>query len=245
MTSPRIYAAISAITADLARSGIAKTQVNASEQYTYRGLDEVCNRLAPLLAQHRVCILPRVLERLCQERTSDDGSLLTSISVRVAFDFVSARDGSMHAVETYGEALDAGDKATAKALSSAYKQAVLQAFCIPVQGTDDPEATTHRARPGKTEVPDPDQGWEQWSSDIQDMIRICETGEALDRLQHTYRASLRAASKRQPQIYGAIGKAMQERRMVVASVNLPRSANVPDEKRGDLETSAEQVADYG
>lgn len=224
MTAPRIYSAISAITAELARAGIAKTQVNMSDQYAYRGIDEICNRLAPLLAQHRVCILPRVLERVGQERAGDDGSLLTHISMRVALDFVSARDGSLHSAETYGEALDAGDKATAKAMTSAYKQAVLQVFCIPVQGTDDPGTGTHRVKANTSEVSDPDQGWEQWSTDVQDMIRICETTDALDRVQHTYRSLLRAASKRQPEIYKAIGAAMQGRRQALAPFTPRREA---------------------
>ena len=61
-------------------------------------------------------------------------------------------------------------------------------------------------------IPDPDQGWQQWASDITDMIGICETVEALDRVQATYRGPLRAASKREPEIYAAIGAAMQGRR---------------------------------
>jgi hypothetical protein len=212
MSAPRIYSAIAAITSELARSGIAKTQTNVTEQYAYRGIDEVCNRLAPLLAKYRVCILPRVVERASQERAGSDGSLVTGVALRVAFDFISARDASVHVVETYGEALDGGDKGTAKAMSAAYKQAVLLAFCIPVQGADDPDATTYRVKPGPAEVPDPDQGWEQWSLDIQDMIRICESPEALDRVQTTYRAQLRAASKRQPEVFAAIGAEMQARR---------------------------------
>lgn len=223
MSPPRIYTAIAAITSELARAGIAKTQVNAAAQYTYRGIDEVCNQLAPLLAKHRVCILPRVLERTREERTTSEGMLLTSVALRVAFDFVSARDASVHVVETFGEALDGGDKATAKAMSGAYKQAVLQAFCIPVQGATDPDATFYRVKTSTAEVLDPDQGWEQWSLDIQDMIRICDSPEALDRVQSTYRALLRAASKRQPAIYAAIGTAMLVRRQALAPQTLPRS----------------------
>ena len=45
---------------------------------------------------------------------------------------ISVEDGSSHKVEAYGEALDGGDKATAKAMSAAYKSAMVQTFCIPV-----------------------------------------------------------------------------------------------------------------
>ena len=46
-------------------------------------------------------------------------------------------------VTTYGEAMDSGDKATNKAMSAAYKYAAMQAFCIPTEGDNDADATTH------------------------------------------------------------------------------------------------------
>jgi hypothetical protein len=214
MTVPKIYAAISAVTAELAGTGIAKAHVNLQEQYAYRSIDDVMKRLAPALARHRVCILPRVLARESCERAGPGETLLVSVTLKVAFDFVSARDGSSHTVEAIGEALDGGDKGTSKAMSAAYKQAVLQAFCIPVEAAEDADAATARMKVS-TEQPDPDQGWEQWSLDIQDMIRVCETEEALDRIQNTYRALLRAASKRRRDLYEAIGAAMQARRASV------------------------------
>jgi hypothetical protein len=61
----------------------------------------------------------------------------------VRFDFVSADDGSMHEVVTFGEAMDSGDKATNKAMSAAYKYACMQAFCIPTEGDNDADAKTH------------------------------------------------------------------------------------------------------
>jgi hypothetical protein len=212
MTAAKIYAAIAAITADLARCGIAKIRTNASEQYDYRSIDDICNRIAPLLAQHRLCILPRVLERSYDERTAPDGSILTRVTLHVAFDLVCARDGSIHSIRTCGEALDAGDKATAKAMTAAYKQALLQAFCIPVRGREDGDAVSHRVVKGTDMISDPDQGWQAWATDITEMVGICETMEALDRVQVTYRGALRAASKRAPEIYAAIGAAMQARR---------------------------------
>lgn len=232
MSAPRIYTSIAAITADLATTGIPKARTNAAEQYAYRGIDEVCHRLAPLLAEHRVCILPRVLERTSEERTAEVGTVLTSVTLRVAFDLVSARDGSSHSIETYGEALDGGDKATAKAMSGAYKQALLQAFCIPVQGADEPDATTHWVAKPRSEVADPDQGWAQWASDIEEMIRACSTTEALDRVQVTYRILLRAVSKRRPEIYAKIGETMMHRRKEVAATSPPSTSALPF-KRGN------------
>jgi hypothetical protein len=45
-----------------------------------------------------------------------------------------------------GEAMDSGDKSSNKAMSAAYKYAAFQAFCIPTEGDNDADATTHDVR---------------------------------------------------------------------------------------------------
>jgi len=239
-TAPRVYAAIASVTSRLAREGIPKSQRNGQDHYAFRGIDDVLNRLAPLLARHHLCILPRVIERTCEERQGANDTLLLSVCLKVAFDIVSAKDGSMHTIEGFGEALDTGDKATAKAMSAAYKHLVLQAFCVPVRGIEDADATTFRLSSGKDQQ-DPVQGWEQWSLDIRDLIAGCETEDAIDRVQGTYRGMLRTASKRQPGIYAAIGVAMRERRKVLKRVAPPPAA--ARQPRGKAQTR--EVALHG
>lgn len=217
---PKVYAAISAITAELAQTGIAKAHFNAADRYAYRSIDDVMARLAPLLARHKLCILPRVLERVCTERRETRDALLIGVALRVGFDFVCVRDGSTHTLEGYGEALDGGDKATSKAMSAAYKQVVLQAFCIPTESSEDADGITHKLKTSG-EVPDPDQGWDQWAFDIQDMIRICESEEALDRVQNTYKGHLRAASRRRPDLFTALGAVIRGRREVLRGAPPP------------------------
>src|SRR5690606_19364534 len=46
-----------------------------------------------------------------------------------------------------GEAMDSADKATNKAMSAAYKYAAFQTFCIPTEGDNDADATTHEVAP--------------------------------------------------------------------------------------------------
>ena len=43
--------------------------------------------------------------------------------------------------------MDGGDKATNKAMSAAYKYALLQTFAIPTEGDNDADATTHEVAP--------------------------------------------------------------------------------------------------
>jgi hypothetical protein len=216
MTGPKVYAAIVAITADLAKLGIAKERTNQELGYRFRGIDDIYNALSPLLAKHRLCILPRMLERSCVERRSTGGEALFAVTVRAAFAFVSVRDGSSHIVETYGEALDGGDKATAKAMSAAYKYAALQTFCIPTEADHDPDAVTHRVKSGAQLLAPPDQGWPQWAADIQSIVGNCQTDEALTRLQNSNRALLLSLSRADPALYAAIGTSIKARREAFA-----------------------------
>ena len=98
MSAPQVYKAISAIAADLARSAIPKLHRNERDDYLYRSIDDVLNRLSPLLARHKLCVLPRVLERDCQDRAGEGDILLVSVTLKVAFDLVSVGDGSSHTI---------------------------------------------------------------------------------------------------------------------------------------------------
>jgi len=215
MAAPSVYGAITAITAELATAGIPKNRTNEADQYRYRSIDDVLNRLAPLLAKHRLCVLPRVLEHHTAERLGDNLQLLMSITVRVAFALVSADDGSSHIAEAYGEALDPGDKATAKAMSAAYKSAMLQTFCIPVGDTEDPDAASHRLS-SRTHVPEPVQGWAQWAQDIADIVSVCESGQAID-VQDRHRELLKALSRERPEVYADLGVSFTGRREALRS----------------------------
>lgn len=139
----KIYQTINKIQAALAKVGIAKDSRNQQQNYNFRGIDAVYNALAPLLAEHGLCILPEVLERTVTERTTAKGGLLIYVVVKVCFKFVASEDNSGHTVTVYGEGMDSGDKATNKALSAAYKYACMQAFCIPTEGDNDADAHTH------------------------------------------------------------------------------------------------------
>lgn len=139
----KVYAAITAITGELAKVGLAKTNTNTQQGYKFRGIDDVYGALSGLLARYHLCVLPRVVDRQVAERETRNGGVLFYTVLRVEFDFVSAEDGSRHTVCTVGEAMDSGDKSSNKAMSAAYKYACIQAFCIPTEGDNDADATTH------------------------------------------------------------------------------------------------------
>jgi hypothetical protein len=141
--TPKVYAAINAVQADLAKLGISKDRKNQQQNFSFRGIDDIYNTLASLLSEHKLCILPRVTQREAVERQTSTSKAIFSVTCLVEYDFVSAVDGSRHTCAVYGEGMDMGDKATSKALSAAYKYLCLQAFCIPTEGDNDADATTH------------------------------------------------------------------------------------------------------
>lgn len=152
-TTPGVYVAIASVMQDLAANGISKSRKNQQQGYNFRGIDDVYNALAPILSRHGLVILPRVLSREQTERTTAKGGVLFYTTVEVEFDLVARADGSLHTVKTYGEAMDSGDKSTNKAMSAAFKYAAMQAFCIPTEGDNDADATTHEIRPSARPQP--------------------------------------------------------------------------------------------
>lgn len=143
-----VYAKIAAVQGTLAKVGIAKSRRNQQQGYNFRGIDEVYAALSPLLAEHGLVIVPRILDRICVERQSAKGGALFNVTVKAEFDFIAAEDGSIHTASTFGEAMDSADKATNKAMSAAYKYAAFMTFAIPTEGDNDADAHTHELAAG-------------------------------------------------------------------------------------------------
>jgi len=192
----KVYQAINAVQAELAKVGITKSRTNTQGAgYKFRGIDDIFNAISPLLAEHKLCILPRVMARECVERVSKNGGALFYITVEVEFDFVCAEDGSKHTVKTFGEAMDSGDKATNKAMSAAYKYAALQAFAIPTEGDNDTENQTHEVAPRTAPAPKPAPINKSPLSETQvaDFLATIDAAADEDELTKAYKAAYRVA----------------------------------------------------
>lgn len=155
MDSKHVYIAIAGVSQDMASEGISKSRKNEQQGYRFRGIDEVMNTLAPLLVKHGLLILPRMISRTATSYQAKSGGTIFNVAVEAEFDFVSVKDGSLHVVRMFGEAMDSADKATNKAMSAAYKYAAFQAFCIPTEGDNDADAHHHEVAPQRTSAPKP------------------------------------------------------------------------------------------
>jgi hypothetical protein len=189
--TPKVYEAIAGVMAELARAGIAKKRTNTQGSgFKFRGIDDILNALGPMMPRHGITVFPRILEREQVERQSKSGGVLFFVSVKAAFDFVAVADGSVRAVEVFGEAMDSSDKATSKAMSIAWKNAAILTFQIPVEGENDADATTHQVKPAKPVIEKPFPNgparnlsdlkaqWREFWSEVES----CEDADQLDAL---------------------------------------------------------------
>lgn len=136
----QIYGLMSQILSDV--ESIGKGRSNEQQGYKFRGIDDVYNMVHPLMSKHQVFCIPRMLAQDTSERITATGTTLRFVQLSMAYDFF-APDGSSVTAEVMGEAMDAGDKASNKAMSAAHKYALLQTFCIPTGDVPDADYTTH------------------------------------------------------------------------------------------------------
>lgn len=119
---------------------VGKDGTNTQQGYRFRGIDGVMNAVGPALRKHGVVIVPTVEEANYREvEVGAKRTLQRECTVKVRYT-VYGPSGGWFSGTVYGEALDSGDKATAKAHSVAYRTFLLQSLTIP---TDDPDPDQH------------------------------------------------------------------------------------------------------
>jgi hypothetical protein len=139
---PLIHERIAQIMAEM--PAIAKDQRNQAQKYNYRSIDAVCAAAHQLLAKYGVFYTPHVVakQRDILDRVDKNTGAIIGKTVLMAIDveyvFFCAEDMSKLTVgPIVGEAMDTGDKASAKAMTMAEKTCLCQLFCIPVQNATD------------------------------------------------------------------------------------------------------------
>lgn len=143
-TPARIHESIVMVMRDI--DAIGKEQRNASQGYSFRGIDDVYNELHSTLAKHGVFTVPKVLSERSEERTTNKGTNMIYRIMHIRFRFY-ATDGSFVDAVVVGEGMDSGDKACNKAMSVAHKYAFIQVFAIPTREDKDPEVDSHQTAP--------------------------------------------------------------------------------------------------
>ena len=134
-----IFETINAVMEEI--GAVGKNSRNEKQKYMYRGVDDVMNALNPAFTKHKLFMVPEVVSQKREERqTANEKNLIYSVlSVKYTF---YAEDGSSIYTIVPGEGMDSGDKASNKAMSSAFKYACFQVFCIATEEMQDPDAET-------------------------------------------------------------------------------------------------------
>lgn len=169
--TPKIYAALAAVMADV--DHVAKTDRNEHQKFLFRGIDAVVNAVGPALRKHKVIVIPDVKSVEYASVTTSTNKPANACRVVVAYWF-TAVDGSSLTAKVAGEAWDHGDKATPKAMSVAFRTALLQALALP---TDDPDPDTHTYQ-GQTVAAEPAKDWGP-IADTAEMMSTVEDVRAL------------------------------------------------------------------
>lgn len=132
---------------------VGKGDRNTQQGFMFRGIDAVLNAVAPALVKHSVVVAP--VKTSAEYGTVEVGQKRTPMGhcrVMVTYRFHGPA-GDHIDVEVPGEAMDSGDKATAKAMSVAYRIALLQALSLPTDEPD-PDASSYE-RSGYAEHVEP------------------------------------------------------------------------------------------
>lgn len=123
-------------------SGVSKTvgavkkdQRNQIQKFNFRGIDQVVNATHEAFTAHGIVAVPRVTEKDVREISSSGGKRQAWVMLTVEYTFYGP-DGDSVVAEVASEATDMSDKATSKAMSVAYRTALLQVLHLP---TDDPD----------------------------------------------------------------------------------------------------------
>ena len=137
---------------------IGKDRTNKIQNYQFRWIDDMYNALNQHLTEEKVFFTSEILSTEREERESKNGWTLIYSVITMKFT-AYAEDWSNVSSTTVGEAMDSWDKSMNKAMSTAYKYALMQIFCIPTEDDKDTENSSPEPKPkAKTQTVDTPTG---------------------------------------------------------------------------------------
>lgn len=119
-TTKNIYQRIIDVMSEL--DYIQKGDKMVNGQYRFVSHDQVTSAIHPFLVKHGICCIPTI------EKTEQLGTR-TEVTLRVRFVNIDKPDDFVESI-WLGFGIDNGDKGPGKAISYAYKYAILKTFCL-------------------------------------------------------------------------------------------------------------------
>lgn len=129
-----VFEAIALVMADVGH--VAKTEKNQQQGFSFRGIDAVLNAVGPALRKHGVIVAPHDVQVHREPVTvGRNQTLMQAVNVTVTYRWHGPGGDHLDTIVA-AEAMDAGDKATSKAMSVALRTCLLQTLALP---TDEPD----------------------------------------------------------------------------------------------------------
>jgi hypothetical protein len=142
-----IYTAINAVMREV---GYVKKTRASGLNYTFAGEASLIAALRPEMVDNGIFVTVSKIDNVVtrEYRTASDKAMVNvALVMTLRFTHTS---GSYVEVEAAGEGSDTGDKATAKAMTAAYKYALRETFCIETGDDPDKHASEDRAPATRT-----------------------------------------------------------------------------------------------
>jgi ERF superfamily len=131
---PTVFEALNVV--KTAIGAVKKGERNNVQNFNFRGIDAVVNAAAPELNRNGVIVTPEVIEQVYETvEIGRNKTLMGHVTVVVKYTFWGPA-GDCVSSTVLAESMDSGDKACAKAMSVAFRIALLQTLNLP---TDDPD----------------------------------------------------------------------------------------------------------
>lgn len=140
---PKVYGAMVEVMREVRELGKNGVGPQEAGRYAYRKLDDAVDAVGAALRKVGLLLVP--VEVISHEihqttvSTNNGPRTWTTATVTMRWRYIHPEDGSTQDVVMAGEGRDMGDKATGKANSNAWKNALVQSLNIPVQGLPEVE----------------------------------------------------------------------------------------------------------
>lgn len=119
---------------------IGKNQENTQQHFMFRGIDDVMNKLNPIMSKYGVFVVPHdVLELEHEQRTSKGGGAMYAAFLTMKYRWYGPRGDWVDTVGI-GEGTDSLDKASPKAMTGAFKYMIFETLAISTKEAADADS---------------------------------------------------------------------------------------------------------
>lgn len=180
MTKQKIYTALSNVQKHMLANPIAKEGVNSYQKYKYRGIDQIIQSFSKPLNDNNILTLVQPDLNVSTKFLDDGRSSLTRVVGTLRF--VCTDDGSYLDRSYVGHSKSQQAKDLESARSFAYRNALLETFCVPFEGIEEPELE------GVDKSSQPEQDQDEFSviEDFKKELKSAETKEQAQQIFKNY-----------------------------------------------------------